>query len=506
MDATSFTSTELGAAAAIDALRSAGFEIGAPEAVVRTLLDTFDGRLHAAGLRLELRAAATTELVLRDGGVAGAHVAVGGAPRVAADLPAGPLRARLARVLDVRALLAVATVRSLARTAVLRDRTGKGRVSVVVTERLTVEGADPLASTWAADVETLAGYPKDAQRARDLLSSIGLAGGDGDVVDALGIDLSGFKGSPTVPLAPGTEALDAFRKVLANLVAAVDANRPGAIDDIDPEFLHDLRVAVRRTRSVLTEGKGVLPADVRKKFRTGFGWLGGATGPARDLDVYVIEWGDYVAPLGPEGSAALSPVLDDIVARRAAEHATLAKTLQSAQYRKLLTDWHRWLDKEQVDRSAKDASRSAAAVAAARIARAQAQVLDRGRTIGPETEAEVLHELRKDAKTLRYLLECLGGLYAPAPRKAFVQRLKALQDNLGEHQDTEVHVAQLRDMSRKLHASAGPDALVAIGRLTEHLEGRRRAAREEFAERFAAYDTKPTARSLDTLLRSAGQT
>jgi len=509
MDATTFTSNDLAAAAAIGALGAAGFEVGPAKAVVRTLLDTFDGRLHAAGLRLEMHQAGASELVLRGAGVADAHVASEGAqPRLAADLPPGPLRARLTPLLDVRALVPVLTVRARARTAVRRDHAGKGRVSVVVSERLSVDGASAPAFDWAAEVEALPGYPKDTTRARELLSSIGLARTDGDVVDALAyaldIDLAGFKGSPTVPLDPYGDALDAFRKVLANLAAAIDANRPGTIDDVDPEFLHDLRVAVRRTRSVLTEGKGVLPADVRKEFRAGFGWLGRTTGPARDLDVYVIEWADYVAPLGPEGASALGPVLDDIVARRAAEHTALAKVLESAQYRRLLTGWHRWLSRESVDRSAKDASRDIATVATARIGRAQAQVLDRGRSIGPDTPAEVLHELRKDAKTLRYLLECLGGLYAPGPRKTFVQRLKALQDNLGEHQDTEVHVAQLRDMSRKLHASVSADALVAMGRLTEHLEGRRRAARAEFAERFAAYDTGKTELALHALLRSAG--
>ena len=87
-----------------------------------------------------------------------------------------------------------------------------------------------------------------------------------------------------------------------------------------------------------------------------------------------------------------------------------------------------------------------------------------------------------------------------------MQRLKALQDNLGEHQDTEVHVGELRTLSSELHGGApgvGPGTLIAMGQLTEHLERRRRAAREEFAERFAAYDTKQTRRTLDGVLGSA---
>ncbi|HEX2701369.1 MAG TPA: CHAD domain-containing protein [Acidimicrobiales bacterium] len=506
MDATSFTSTDLGAAAVVDALVAAGFSVGSSSTVARTMLDTFDGRLHAAGLRLELHRSAGQELVLRGGGPTEARVAVAERPRLAADVPAGPLRRRLAAVLDVRALLPVLTVTARMRTAVRRDPAGKVRAGISVAERLTVESFASPPFAWVATVEPLAGYAKDAESADRLLSSMGLRRTAGGLLDAVAgalvVDVAGFRGSPTVPLDPGEPALDAFRKVLSNLAAAIDANRPGTIDHIDPEFLHDLRVAVRRTRSVLSEARGVLPPEVRRRFREGFGWLGQATGPARDLDVYVIEWADYVAPLGAD-AAALGPVLDDIVSRRAAAHATLAKVLQSSRYRQLLTGWHRWVDRPAVDRSAKDACRDIAKVAGARIQRAQAQVLDRGRGIDAGTPAEELHELRKDAKKLRYLLECLGGLYAPPARKAFVQRLKALQDNLGEHQDAEVHVTQLREMSRSLQ-SCGPDTLVAVGRLTESLEGRRRAARDEFAQRFAAYDTKRTAETLAALLRSTG--
>lgn len=137
-----------------------------------------------------------------------------------------------------------------------------------------------------------------------------------------------------------------------------------------------------------------------------------------------------------------------------------------------------------------------------RIVEAQDQLLARGRAIGPATEAEELHELRKDAKRLRYLLECFGGLLPASARKPFVQRLKALQDNLGEHQDTEVHTAQLKAMNQELHGAPGvtADTLLAMGRLTEVFGRRRLQAREEFAARFSAYDTKQTARALTSLL------
>jgi len=506
-----FTASDLSPADITAALARAGFEVARPQNVRRTLLDTFDGRLHAAGLRLEVREAPGVELILAGGGRGPAHVAAADVPRLAGHLPAGPFRARLAPVLDVRALVPVVTVTARHTEAVQRDGAGKARATVSVYDRLEVEGRHGVADlpAWAAEVGELAGYAKAADGARDLLVSLGLRPGTGDVIDvvatAAGIDLGGFAGSPTVALRRDEPALGAFRRVLANLTGAVEANWRGTVDDVDPEFLHDLRVAVRRSRSVLAQGKRVLPADVRDHYREEFSWLGSATGPARDLDVYAIEWESYVAPLGAQASAALEPVLEHIQARRKAEHAALATALRSERYRTLLAGWRTWLDDPAVNAGGGDSEGAIGQVAADRIGRAQDQLVGRGRAIEEATPAEELHELRKDAKKLRYLLECFGGLYAPAPRKAFVQRLKALQDNLGEHQDAEVHAGQLRAISAELYGTdgVGPHTMVAMGQLTESLERRRQSSRDEFAQRFAAYDTKQTRRALQEVLDSA---
>ena len=112
-------------------------------------------------------------------------------------------------------------------------------------------------------------------------------------------------------------------------------------------------------------------------------------------------------------------------------------------------------------------------------------MVDRGRTITPSTPAEIVHELRKDAKKLRYLIECFGGLYDKSARTAFVSRLKALQDTLGEHQDAEVHAHALRTIADDPQRRWSADTLLAIGQLVERLEQRRLASRNELAERFA---------------------
>lgn len=492
------------------ALAGAGFEVAPFRPRTRALLDTFDGRLHAAGMRIEaIEEAAGRRLELTDGGPAPAVIAVDGVPSTLDDLPPGPLRARLAPIVEIRALRPLVAVSSMEATATRRNENGKAVVAITLSDELTT-GGRRIPPACSAVIHPYEGYDRATRQACTLLESVGLRTLDGDPIqlaaEAAGVDLRGFRDSPTVPLDPRQPAVDGYRRVFANLAATVEANWQGTVDDVDSEFLHDFRIAVRRTRSILAHAKGVLPADGRARYREEFKWLGGATSPLRDADVYLIEWPGYVAPLDDESTVALAPLLDHIRARRAAEHATLVGELTSGRYQRLMTEWAEWLEALDTEEPAPaKGRRRLGRVVAARIADAQDQLVGRGRKIGPSTPAEELHELRKDGKRLRYLLECFGGLLPAAGRKPFVQRLKALQDNLGEHQDTEVHTAQLRVMSHDLHGAAGvtPATLMAMGRLTEIFEQRRQHAREEFAGRFCAYDTKQTQRLLDELLDAA---
>lgn len=500
---TTLTHPDLSADDAADALRAAGFEVDAPQVSRRILFDTFDGRLHDAGLRLELRAEPDPALVLADrNGAPPARLQWRGVPRWPADLPPGPFRSRVAALAQERALLPMVTITSQVREARRLDRRGKVVARAEVHEQVAADGEDVAA--WMLELSGVAGHDADRDRALARLEAAGMQPTDSDVATAAakagGHDLHGRSSSPTVPLKRRESAQRGVRRVLANLAATIDDNLEGTIDDLDVEFLHELRVAVRRTRSVLAETKGVLPADIRDRYRTSFGWLGEITSPARDLDVYVLGWDDYIAPLGPGDRGSLDRVLVELEKRRKAAHLELARALRSDECRELLDSWRLWLAALAVEPT--DDLRLGPFVAK-RIAKAQHKVLTDGRAITPSSPPERLHDLRKDTKKLRYLLECFGSLFPNKARKAFVSQLKALQDNLGEHQDAEVHLAQLRDLAHDLHARAtvDTDALLAMGRLSDHLDRRRTEERAAFVERFAAYDTKANRRVLESLLR-----
>jgi CHAD domain-containing protein len=217
--------------------------------------------------------------------------------------------------------------------------------------------------------------------------------------------------------------------------------------------------------------------------------------------VYLLEWDSYTKPLEPNVIDALAPAHAALHQRCRDAHAVLVAGLESVEARQLLAQWRHWLVAGIGEQGREAAFQPLGPRVARRIHKAQATLIERGRLIGPTSPPEQIHDLRKDAKKLRYLFECFGSLLADKPRKSFVRRLKAFQDNLGEYQDAEVHADELAGIARQLPPhQATPDTLLAIGQVIGLLDHRRAAARAEFDERFAVYDSKSTRRALDGAL------
>ncbi|MFT3853416.1 MAG: CHAD domain-containing protein [Ilumatobacteraceae bacterium] len=505
-----FTADGWDAARLVDLLHQVGLSVGNPRPVVRTVLDTFDGLLHDAGLRLTMVADGPRRAVdLTGDDVIAVRVAVDAAPVWPADLPAGPLRARVAAALDVRALLAVLQIRSVEREVVRYDGRRKEVLRATLVESAVAAPGDvPVTPAPMLVVEALAGYAKPAATLAETLADAGAVRLDDDLVElaasAAGVDLAGFSVSPTVPLDPAMPALDGWCAVLANLAATARANWSGTLAQIDTEFLHELRVAVRRTRSIVGHGRGVIPDDVLAPAASAFAEIGAVTGPARDFDVQLLDFPAQVARLGTSAATDLDPVHAVLVERHRAAHAALDTELTAPAIVAMLDRWQAWLadPARPGDRgSAPLADAPLGAVVAKRLRKAHRRVIADGRAITADSEPEALHDLRKQAKKLRYLLECFASVLPSDERKQFVKALKVLQDNLGEHQDAAVHVDELRAVGEDVHRAGAPAAtMFALGELRAQIDAQCSRSRDEFAERFAEFDTKETRRAFKAML------
>lgn len=473
-------------------------EPGSVEVLKRTAYDTFDWRLFGEDSLLERQTDETgTVVVWRSlasddtlGRIEAAEV-----PRLAADLAPGPLATRLASILEMRALLPLATV-TTRRTTLRQLDDERKTIARLVTEEVVGPDDPPLPAV--VQVVALRGYEREARDLTELLDAQVVLTPDADdlVVAALraeGHRPGSYSSKLRTRLDPALPAAEAYLIVLRALFAAMQANESGTREDLDSEFLHDFRVAVRRTRSVLGEAKHVLPADVLETFRTSFKWLGQATGPTRDLDVFLLDTADFADELPAERRPDLAAFASFLKTRQTEAHAALVADLDSDRYATLVEGWARVLaDPPAPSDDEPDATRPAPQVAAHRIAKAHKRLIKLGRRIDDGSEPERLHDLRKDAKRLRYLLECFGSLFPSDEIVPIVKDLKGVQDVLGTYQDCQVQAGQLEQLAQEMldQGDVPASAVMVIGLLVEQLDRRGAAARAGFHDRFEAFDRK----------------
>lgn len=278
----------------------------------------------------------------------------------------------------------------------------------------------------------------------------------------------------SLPLDPAMSIGVAVRRILRGSLAAMRANEDGASGDPDPEFLHDFRVAVRRTRSCLGQFKGVFEQETTKRFRKEFAWIGKRTGRKRDLDVYLVQLPDYRSQMPAALHAGLDGFETFLRREQRAEEQRVARALASRRYRELVGAWAEFLDTDPGEQAPVAAARPVRQVAAERIANAFDRVCRDGGRIDRSTPAAVVHRLRIDAKKLRYLLEFFRTVFEGRRVAPVIRALKRLQDDLGSFNDLDVQLAGLRETAAALLKGkpAEADTLLAMGSLYAVLEQR----------------------------------
>jgi len=296
------------------------------------------------------------------------------------------------------------------------------------------------------------------------------------------------RGKPQLALDPSARADAALGAVLQALLATIRANEAGTREARDPEYLHDFRVAVRRTRAALGQMKGVFPGAETRHFRTEFAWLGQASGETRDLDVHLLHFDDLQASLPAPLRPPLEPLREILQTRQRQAHRALVALLDGARYRQLLDHWAAFLAALPTpDPHPRNAARPILVVAHERTWRAYRRVVKEGRALGPDAPDEDFHELRKSCKKLRYLLEFFQSLF-PGEIKHLIKHLKDLQENLGAHQDQVVQTAFLGELADQWQTGGGAaDTLGAIDALVTDLIRQQQASRAAFAARFETF-------------------
>jgi CHAD domain-containing protein len=372
----------------------------------------------------------------------------------------------------------VARITTLRRQLDLLDEAGRP-VAHIADDEVTAESLLPAIpgdgaagpERWREVEVELAGDGRrallDAADARLLEAGLHRSASSAKLERALGGRLPARREEPRLTWrSTAADVLAAYLRAQFGTLRAADP----AVRRDQPDAVHQMRVTARRLRAALQVYGPVLgPAlteDSATLLRAELRWLGQVLGAARDGEVLSGRIGAQLSGLPPElvlGSAA-NTVTEHLAPRHAAARRAAIRALDSSRYLRLLAALDALLD------AVGESPGSLGTATALRdpVARSYRRLRKRIRHAaaldpGPDRDA-ALHEARKAAKRARYAIGVLEPV-AGRPARKLARRMKKIQSVLGDHQDTVVSRAALRDLA--IAATAAGDSAFTFGLLYE---------------------------------------
>lgn len=272
--------------------------------------------------------------------------------------------------------------------------------------------------------------------------------------------LEGRTDSPVKGAAPKISATGTLPEMLQRLIWScllhLQNNLRGAMTSEDAEYLHQMRVALRRLRVVLRmvarfradEQLGVLNDEVTA--------LCVALGRIREWDVFIAETLEPMRTRMP-GHAGLQALLSISEQHRAACYDDMRNEAQARDLQRLilrLALWMNgpyWQEGDEGGPQLRDFATAQLRKLSRRFVRS-ALHLD-------QLEVERLHALRISAKKLRYSAEFFASLYGKRKAHAFLSALGGVQEVLGQINDIAVAHRLLDELANIPELSTHQEAI-----------------------------------------------
>jgi len=262
--------------------------------------------------------------------------------------------------------------------------------------------------------------------------------------------------------------------VLRAQFARMRAYEPGTRLGDDPEELHDMRVPTRRMRAAIKVFRGALP-ERAGWFEEELRWVVRALGDVRDLDVQIERFQAWKRVADEEDSRFLEKILTITRKRRAEARKNMLEVLDSERYERLESSFGEMLSRgpgtglelEQAN-GREMAGEPVTAVAPALISRRYRKWRKAAKRLDENSSPEDFHDARKKGKRLRYTLEFVSEVYGK-PAQKLIKPLKALQDDLGDHQDAIVAAGYLKELGTTTGGTRVPRGVAfTMGVYSEH--------------------------------------
>jgi triphosphatase len=287
--------------------------------------------------------------------------------------------------------------------------------------------------------------------------------------------LSGYAGHPVKYIVPAPARTDTLADMLKSMVWSClrhfQDNLGGAMVSEDAEYLHQMRVALRRLRVALRMAEKVRADRQLAGIYKDVSDLCNALGRIREWDVFIAE---TVQPMCARmaGHGGLQALLAESERQRASCYAALRSEAQARERQRLLLRFAIWMNGAYWQQTRQQQAQDFASRRLNRLAR---RFASSGQQLNT-ADAARLHELRILAKKLRYSAEFFAALYDIEKAGPYLATLSAVQDVLGQINDIAVAHRLLDELAE--HAASAEAVVLAKGWIAHELSGRLTALRK----------------------------
>ncbi|TYP90100.1 MULTISPECIES: CYTH and CHAD domain-containing protein [Nitrosomonas] len=253
---------------------------------------------------------------------------------------------------------------------------------------------------------------------------------------------TGHKNPPVkalpVELKADMDLTTAFTLIAQNCLDQLTRNEHGVITRIDVEYLHQMRIALRRLRTAFDVFASAIPNEVSLIHE--LKWLTNQLNPARDWDVFVTEQLPKIQQ-NFEDHTGIAALIKTCEILRKKHNKAARNSIKSKRYTKLILQLNLYLEEAfkypGQPKTLKKAVTNMALINFTKsvLINCHKHIIDTTNKV-EEFDLTSLHSLRISIKKQRYAVEFFQALFAPVEVKKYIQSLSGLQDILGSINDS----------------------------------------------------------------------